>query len=97
MTSTRPVSAAIALALFAQPTFRAQEYPVKPVRLVVPFPPGGGTDIVARLITQKLPERLGANFLIDNRSGAGGSIGAEIVAKGRRGIGRENRLGQVPV
>ena len=59
----------------------AQEYPSRPVRVVVPFPAGGGTDIVARLVTQKLPERLGANFLIDNRGGAGGTIGADMVAK----------------
>jgi tripartite-type tricarboxylate transporter receptor subunit TctC len=59
----------------------AQDYPARPVRVVVPFPPGGGTDIVARMVMQKLGERLGANFVIDNRSGAGGTIGTEIVAK----------------
>jgi tripartite-type tricarboxylate transporter receptor subunit TctC len=60
---------------------QAQAYPGKPVRIVVPFPPGGGTDIVARTLTQKLGESLGASFVIDNRAGAGGSIGTELVAK----------------
>jgi tripartite-type tricarboxylate transporter receptor subunit TctC len=71
----------MAAVLLAALTGHAQDYPSRPVRVVVPFPPGGGTDIVARIVTQKLGERLGANFVIDNRSGAGGTIGTEIVAK----------------
>jgi tripartite-type tricarboxylate transporter receptor subunit TctC len=59
----------------------AQSYPDHPVRVVVPFPAGGGTDILARLLIQRMAERLGANFVIDNRAGAGGTIGTEIVAK----------------
>lgn len=59
----------------------AQAYPAKPVRLVVPFTPGGSTDIVARLITQKLHDYWGQQFVIDNRPGAGGAIGAELVAR----------------
>jgi tripartite-type tricarboxylate transporter receptor subunit TctC len=59
----------------------AQSYPDRPVRAVVPFPAGGGTDILARLLLQRVSERLNANFVIDNRSGAGGTIGTEIVAK----------------
>ena len=56
-------------------------YPTKPVRLVVPWPPGGGTDVFARVIGQKLGERLGYTVVVDNRPGASGNVGAEMVAK----------------
>jgi tripartite-type tricarboxylate transporter receptor subunit TctC len=59
----------------------AQQYPSKPVRVVIVFPPGGATDIVGRLVFQKVSEQVGQQFIIDNRSGAGGTIGAAIVAK----------------
>jgi len=61
-------------------TAQAQPYPTKSVRVVVPFPPGGPSDVLARVITQKLSEALGQQFYIDNRGGAGGTIGAEFVA-----------------
>jgi len=59
----------------------AQSYPSKPVRLIVPFPPGGGTDTVARVISQGLAERLGQQVVIDNRGGANAIIGTELGAK----------------
>ena len=59
----------------------ALDYPTRPVHLVVGFPPGGAPDIIARLISQWLSERLGQQFLVDNRPGAAGNIGTEIVAK----------------
>ena len=59
----------------------AQTYPTRPVRMIVPFGPGGGTDIVARLIGQWLTERLGQTFVIENRPGAGGNLGTEAVVR----------------
>ena len=59
----------------------AQEYPTKTVRMVVPLAPGGGTDIAARITAQKLTERWGQQFIVENRPGAGGPIGAELVAR----------------
>lgn len=58
----------------------AQEYPTKPVRLIVPFPPGGSNDVVGRMIATGLSERLGKQVVVDNRAGAGGTIGTEIAA-----------------
>jgi len=75
----RILAAAAALLLAASAS--AQNYPNKPVRFVVPFAPGGTTDILARIVGQKLSELYGQQFLIENRGGAGGNIGAEIVAK----------------
>ena len=59
----------------------AQDYPAKPVRLIVPYPPGGPTDIVARVIGQKLSTQTGQPFIVENRPGAGGNTGAEAVAR----------------
>src|SRR4051794_10861533 len=63
--------------LAATPAWSAEPYPVRPVRLIVPFTPGGATDVVGRLIGQKLTERLGQQFVIENRPGAGTNIGTE--------------------
>jgi tripartite-type tricarboxylate transporter receptor subunit TctC len=58
----------------------AQDYPSRPVKIIVPFPAGGSNDIIARIVAQKLTERCGQSFLVENRGGAGGNIGAEAVA-----------------
>ena len=60
---------------------QAQDYPNRPVRMVDPFSPGGSTDILARIAAQKLTDRLGRPFLVENRAGGGGHIGAELVAR----------------
>jgi tripartite-type tricarboxylate transporter receptor subunit TctC len=73
--------AAVALSAAAVESAHAQSYPAKPIRLIVPFAPGGGTDVLARIINQKLGEALSQQVLIDNRPGAGANIGAEIAAK----------------
>src|SRR5262245_51772935 len=70
----------LALALFSALAL-AQEYPTRPVRIVVPFSAGGPNDIIARLVAHKLGEALGHQMVIDNRPGAGGNIGTDSVAK----------------
>jgi tripartite-type tricarboxylate transporter receptor subunit TctC len=69
------------LALLAARPAWPQQYPAKPVRVVIVFAPGGGTDIVGRIVSQKVGEQLGQQFVVENRAGAAGMIGAEIVAK----------------
>jgi len=71
----------IAVAVWAVAPVAAQQYPVRAVRLIVPFPPGGGTDTMARAIAPKLSEYLGQQVVPENRGGAGANIGAELAAK----------------
>ena len=72
---------AISAALLIAPAVQAQNYPVKPVRIVVPTAPGGGTDLIGRLLAQNLSSQLGQQFMVDNRGGAGTTIGTAAVAK----------------
>src|SRR5260221_10361007 len=82
MTTSRPAATLrAALALSAPPAAAADAYPAKPLRFVVAFPPGGGTDIIARSIAHKLAERIAQQVVVDNRPGAGGNIGTDMVAK----------------
>jgi len=75
--------ALLGAALVAAPpaAVRAQQYPAKPIRFIVPFPPGGGTDTNSRALTQRIAKNTGWTFVIDNKPGAGGNIGAEQAAK----------------
>jgi tripartite-type tricarboxylate transporter receptor subunit TctC len=73
--------ALVAAALFAATTAHGQTYPTRPIRYLVPFPAGGTTDILGRVIGQKLSEAWGQPVLIDNRPGAGGSVGSDVAAK----------------
>jgi len=60
----------------------AQNYPVKPVRLIVPWPPGGANDVVARIVAQRMTEQFGQQVIVENRGGASGTIGSDLLAKG---------------
>jgi tripartite-type tricarboxylate transporter receptor subunit TctC len=71
----------LALGLLAALPAAAQDWPARPVRMIVPFPPGGGTDVVARTVANRLQEALGQPIVIENRGGAGGTIGSDAVAK----------------
>jgi len=75
------VAAGVLITFGAAPS-SAQDYPSKPIRLVVPYPPGSGTDIVGRLLAQRLGESLGQQVYVDNRPGAGATVGTAFVAKG---------------
>lgn len=72
---------AAALCLAASGASFAQAYPNKPIRLIVPFPAGGATDLFARTLTQKMGEKLGTTLVVDNKPGAGGAIGSDLAAK----------------
>ncbi len=76
-----PAAIFLTLTLASHSAIAQKEYPTKPVRLIVPFAPGGGTDIVARLLAQKLTESFGHTVIVDNRAGGGGTMGVETTVR----------------
>src|SRR5262249_44779581 len=76
----RMILLAAGLAALLAAAAAAQDYPTKPVRMIIPFPPGGSNDVVGRVIATHLGERLGKQVIVDNRAGAGGVIGTEVAA-----------------
>ncbi|MGH8700395.1 MAG: Bug family tripartite tricarboxylate transporter substrate binding protein, partial [Burkholderiales bacterium] len=75
------LTAMVVLVSAVAPVAFAQKYPTKPIRLIAPFPPGGGTDILSRVIAVPLTRSLGQPVVVDNRPGAGGAVGAELAAR----------------
>ncbi len=78
---TAAAIAAVAMSLAAVDDAAAQKWPDRPVRIVTPFAPGGGTDVFARILAQRLSEVLSQQFIVDNRPGAGSTMGTEFVAR----------------
>jgi tripartite-type tricarboxylate transporter receptor subunit TctC len=81
LTASMGLAAVATLTLSPWHSAQSQSYPSKPIKMIVPFPAGGTTDIVARLVAQRMSEAMGQPVLVDNRGGAGGAIGADAVAK----------------
>lgn len=75
------MAAALGMTILVGPAAQAQDYPTKPIRFIVPQPPGGPTDTVARIVAQKLSEKWGQPVLVENRPGSGSNIGTDLVAK----------------
>ena len=83
MKATRAFASFFACTLCAVGIAWSQPYPAKPVRVIVPFPPAGANDIVARIVFPKVSEQMGQQFIIDNRSGAGGTTGTAVAAQNK--------------
>src|SRR5262244_666255 len=80
-TLLRVAACASLAALATAPSALAQSYPARPIKVIVPFPAGATTDIVARLVATRVSETIGQPLVVENRAGAGGQLGAEVVAK----------------
>lgn len=77
------IASGVALAACAATTATAQSWPARPVRVIIPFPPGGGSDLLGRPVAQKLTDAFGQQFIVDNRGGANGIIGTDLAARSR--------------
>ncbi|HEY2531244.1 MAG TPA: tripartite tricarboxylate transporter substrate binding protein [Xanthobacteraceae bacterium] len=76
----KALGCSLALLAFAAPA-RAEDYPTRPIRLIIPFPPGGSNDVVGRIVANQLGQKLGKQVFVDNRGGAGGVVGSDVAAK----------------
>src|SRR6188508_1783115 len=83
MKAARVFAAFVAGMLCAAGVAWPQAYPARPVRVIIPFPPGGANDITARIVLPKLSDQMGQQFIIDNRSGAGGTTGTAVAAQSK--------------
>lgn len=83
MTTRRSFAALLAAAVLIPALAHAQDFPNRPITLIVPFPPGGVTDITARIVAQALEKQMGTTIVVENRGGAGGNIGAALVARSK--------------
>lgn len=81
MNYKRSAATFITASIACAPLFAAESFPTRPLRLIIPFPPGGGTDIIGRTVGQRLTDAFGVQVVIDNRGGAGGLIGTEMAAR----------------
>lgn len=82
-TSIAAAAAIAASVAFSAPVLAQKDYPNKPIKVIVPFPPGGGTDLIARVLTDKLSQTLGWKMIVDNKPGAGGTLGMDAAAKSK--------------
>src|SRR5436853_3922381 len=83
MQAARVCAAFFTAVLCAAGVAWSQAYPAKPVRVIVPFPPAGANDIVARIVLPKVSEQMAQSFIIENRAGAGGTVGSAVVAQSK--------------
>ena len=101
MRASRRLLLALAASALATTAFAQASYPEKPIRLIVPFPPGGGTDIISRIVSDKLASTLGWKIVVENKAGAGGTLGLDAAAKAKpdgytMGMGQTSNMAIAP-